>query len=216
MGSEPEVSGICFEIPDITISLEKSGVPLVAHENFSKPREIEKLVIVPSKKELGLSFKGNQKMVVEALEAMNEKEALEMKASLESKDNILFEHSFYTRPSKSEDEQLNVFRFPPLVAPIKCTVFPLIKTAKFDDVGKIIAKSLTAARISHIIDITGTSIGKRYARIDEIGVPFAVTVDSTDSVTNGQQLQCHKFGLELIRPNEEMLFLKDAIENTVA
>lgn len=30
---------------------------------------------------------------------------------------------------------------------------------------------------------TGTSIGKRYARTDEIGVPFAVTVDSTDSVT---------------------------------
>lgn len=29
----------------------------------------------------------------------------------------------------------------------------------------------------------GTSIGKRYARTDEIGVPFAVTVDSTTSVT---------------------------------
>ncbi|XP_042428662.1 glycine--tRNA ligase, mitochondrial 1-like [Zingiber officinale] len=217
---------------DLRAHSEKSGVPLVAHEKFSEPREIEKLVIVPSKKELGLSFKGNQKMVVEALEAMNEKEALEMKASLESKGEVefyvctlgkavvitkkmvaisiekkkehqrvftpsviepsfgigriiycLFEHSFYTRPSKSVEEQLNVFRFPPLVAPIKCTVFPLIKTAKFDDVAKIIAKSLTAAGVSHIIDITGTSIGKRYARTDEIGVPFAVTVDSTDSVT---------------------------------
>lgn len=29
----------------------------------------------------------------------------------------------------------------------------------------------------------GTSIGKRYARTDEIGVPFAVTVDSSTSVT---------------------------------
>ena len=29
----------------------------------------------------------------------------------------------------------------------------------------------------------GTSIGKRYARTDELGVPFAVTVDSTTSVT---------------------------------
>ncbi|PWA91469.1 glycyl-tRNA synthetase / glycine--tRNA ligase [Artemisia annua] len=28
-----------------------------------------------------------------------------------------------------------------------------------------------------------TSIGKRYARTDELGVPFAVTVDSTTSVT---------------------------------
>ncbi len=30
---------------------------------------------------------------------------------------------------------------------------------------------------------TGTSIGKRYARTDELGVPFAITVDSTSSVT---------------------------------
>ena len=70
----------------------------------------------------------------------------------------LFEHSFYTRPSKSEDEQLNMFRFPPLVAPIKCTVFPLIKSQQFDEVAKLIAKSLTAAGISHIIDVTGMPV----------------------------------------------------------
>lgn len=29
----------------------------------------------------------------------------------------------------------------------------------------------------------GTSIGKRYARTDELGVPFAITVDSASSVT---------------------------------
>lgn len=29
----------------------------------------------------------------------------------------------------------------------------------------------------------GTSIGKRYARTDELGVPLAITVDSTSSVT---------------------------------
>lgn len=67
----------------------------------------------------------------------------------------LFEHCFYQRPSKAEDEQLNVFRFPPLVAPIKCTVFPLVKIEKFDVVAKKISKALTTAGISHIIDITG-------------------------------------------------------------
>ncbi|KAF8390740.1 hypothetical protein HHK36_025267 [Tetracentron sinense] len=213
-------------------SKDKSGVPLVAHEKFSEPREVEKLVIAPVKKELGLAFKGNQKMVVEALEAMGEKEAMEMKATLESKGEVefnvctlgktvtikksmvtiskekkkehqrvftpsviepsfgigriiycLFEHSFYTRPSKAGDEQLNVFRFPPLVAPIKCTVFPLVQDQQFEKVAKLISKSLTAAGISHKIDITGTSIGKRYARTDELGVPFAITVDSTSTVT---------------------------------
>lgn len=32
-------------------------------------------------------------------------------------------------------------------------------------------------------NFAGTSIGKRYARTDEIGVPLAITVDSTTSVT---------------------------------
>ncbi|KAK8993275.1 hypothetical protein V6N11_033376 [Hibiscus sabdariffa] len=217
---------------DLRAHSEKSGVPLVAAEKFSEPREVEKLVIAPVKKELGLAFKGNQKNVVEALEAMNEKEALEMKAALESKGEVefyvctlgknvpikknmvsiskekkkehqrvftpsviepsfgigriiycLFEHSFYTRPSKAGDEQLNIFRFPPLVAPIKCTVFPLVQNQQYEEVAKVISKSLTAAGISHKIDITGTSIGKRYARTDELGVPFAITVDSTTDVT---------------------------------
>ncbi|KAI4343455.1 hypothetical protein L6164_010800 [Bauhinia variegata] len=217
---------------DLRAHAEKSGVGLVAHEKFSEPKEVEKLVIAPVKKELGLAFKGNQKMVVEALEKMSEKEALDMRATLESKGSMefyvctlgknvdikrnmvtiykekkkehqrvftpsviepsfgigriiycLFEHSFYTRPSKAGDEQLNVFRFPPLVAPIKCTVFPLVQNQEYEEVAKIISKSLTAVGISHKIDMTGTSIGKRYARTDELGVPFAVTVDSTSSVT---------------------------------
>ncbi|KAK4708626.1 hypothetical protein R3W88_029551 [Solanum pinnatisectum] len=217
---------------DLRAHSEKSSVALVAQEKFSEPREVEKLVITPIKKELGLAFKGNQKMVTEALEAMEEKVAMEMKADLESKGEVefhvctlrknvtikknmvsiskeikkehqrvftpsviepsfgigriiycLYEHSFYTRPSKAGDEQLNVFSFPPLVAPIKCTVFPLVQNQKYEEVAKLISKSLTAAGISHKIDITGTSIGKRYARTDELGVPFAITVDSTSSVT---------------------------------
>ncbi|KAG7025726.1 Glycine--tRNA ligase, mitochondrial 1 [Cucurbita argyrosperma subsp. argyrosperma] len=217
---------------DLHAHTEKSGVPLVAHEKFAEPREVEKLVIAPVKKELGLAFKGSQKNVVEALEAMKEKEALEMKANLESSGEVefyvctlgknvlikksmvaiskekkkehqrvftpsviepsfgigriiycLFEHSYYMRPSKGGDEQLNVFRFPPLVAPIKCTVFPLVQNEQYEQVAKVISKSLTLSGISHKIDITGTSIGKRYARTDELGVPFAITVDSTSSVT---------------------------------
>uniref|UniRef100_A0A0E0P8I8 glycine--tRNA ligase n=4 Tax=Oryza TaxID=4527 RepID=A0A0E0P8I8_ORYRU len=217
---------------DLRAHSDKSGVALEAHEKFAEPREVEKLVITPSKKELGLAFKGNQRMVLEALEAMSETEALNMKSALESKGEVefkvctlgkdvtikksmvsinmekkkehqrkftpsviepsfgigriiycLFEHCFYQRPGKAEDEQLNVFGFPPLVAPIKCTVFPLVKIEKFEVVAKKISKALTAAGISHIIDMTGNTIGKRYARTDEIGVPLAITVDNTTSVT---------------------------------
>ncbi|WMV22038.1 hypothetical protein MTR67_015423 [Solanum verrucosum] len=217
---------------DLRAHTDKSGVPLAAHEKFPEPREVEKLIIVPAKKELGLAFKGNQKMVVEALEAMGEKEAMEMKETLESKgeatfnvctlDKVvtinknmvsiskeikkehqrvftpsviepsfgigriiycLYEHSFNTRPSRDGDEQMNFFSFPPLVAPIKCTVFPLVQNQQYEEIARQIAKSLTVYGISYKIDITGTSIGKRYARTDELGVPFAITVDSASSVT---------------------------------
>ncbi|XP_059289304.1 glycine--tRNA ligase, mitochondrial 1-like [Lycium ferocissimum] len=217
---------------DLRAHTDKSGVLLVAQEKFPEPREVEKLIIAPVKKELGLAFKGKQKMVVEALEAMGEKEAMEMKATLESKgeaafhvctlDRVvtinknmvsiskeikkehqrvftpsviepsfgigriiycLYEHSFNTRPSKDGDEQMHFFSFPPLVAPIKCTVFPLVQNQQYEEVARQIATSLTAYGISYKIDITGTSIGKRYARTDELGVPFAITVDSISSVT---------------------------------
>ncbi|XP_038978868.1 glycine--tRNA ligase, mitochondrial 1-like [Phoenix dactylifera] len=219
---------------------DRSAYDLLAHlekSRVSEPREVEKLVITPSEEQLGLAFKGNQRMVVEALEAMSEKEALEMKEALDDKGEAdfqvctlgksvrikknmvsismerkeehqtdfynlsvitlsfvtgriiycLFEHSFYTRPSKSGDVQRNVFRFPLLVAPIKCTVFPLIKSQQFVEVANLIAKSLKAANISHELDVTGKSIGKRYAISDELGVPYAITVDSTASVTMRQR-----------------------------
>lgn len=77
----------------------------------------------------------------------------------------LYEHSFYTRASRDGDEQLNVFRFPPLVAPIKCTVFPLVQNAEYEEVAKQIARSLTAAGLSYKIDITGILI-------DVFSLPF--------------------------------------------
>ncbi|KAL2612648.1 hypothetical protein R1flu_024340 [Riccia fluitans] len=95
----------------------------------------------------------------------------------------MYEHCFYTRPSKSGDEQLSVFKFPPVVAPIKCTVFPLMQNEKLNDVAKEISIALTRAGVANKIDITGTSIGKRYARTDELGVPFAITVDFETEVS---------------------------------
>ena len=36
---------------------------------------------------------------------------------------------------------------------------------------------LTQANISHKVDDVGQSIGRRYARTDEIGIPFGITID---------------------------------------
>ncbi|ONK78140.1 uncharacterized protein A4U43_C02F14760 [Asparagus officinalis] len=185
---------------DLKAHSEKSGVALVAQEKFSEPREVE-VSFFPNIWSLllgevefnvctlGKTVSIKKNMVSISLEKKKEHQRVFTPSVIEPSFGIgriiycLYEHCFYTRPSKAGEEQLNVFQFPPLVAPVKCTVFPLIKSKEFDDVAKEIAKSLRAAGISHIIDITGTSIGKRYARTDEIGVPFAVTVDSTTNVT---------------------------------
>eukprot|EP00250_Pteridium_aquilinum_P018358 c24049_g2_i1 orf=180-2255(+) len=217
---------------DLKAHTEKSKVDLVAREKFSEPREVETLKILPIRRETGMFFKGDARKVEEALEAMNEAEAMEMKAKLESEGQIsfkvctldrdviitknmvsisktiakvtgrtftpsviepsfgigriiycLYEHSFYTRPSKTGEEQCNVFRFSPVVAPIKCTVFPLVQKKEYENTAAELLEQLTMAGLSCKIDTTGTSIGKRYARTDELGVPFAVTVDSEETVT---------------------------------
>lgn len=51
----------------------------------------------------------------------------------------MFEHSFYTRAAKDgskEDEARGVFKFLPLVAPIKATVFPLLQKPELNEVGE--------------------------------------------------------------------------------
>jgi glycyl-tRNA synthetase len=40
-----------------------------------------------------------------------------------------------------------------------------------------VSAALTRERLSNTVDTTGTTVGKRYARTDEIGVPFAITID---------------------------------------
>ena len=104
-----------------------------------------------------------------------------------------FEHSFYAREEEpkaaegaaaasdkqkgSGDAQRTVFRFAPAVAPVKVTVFPLLNREAMDAKAREIERALTAVGLATLVDTTSTTVGKRYARTDEIGVPFGVTVD---------------------------------------
>ena len=86
----------------------------------------------------------------------------------------MFEHCCDTREG---DEKRIFFRFTPVVAPVKATVFPLLQKPDFIQHSQAIAALLTSAGLSTIVDWSAASIGKRYARTDEIGVPYAVTID---------------------------------------
>lgn len=96
----------------------------------------------------------------------------------------LLEHSFYQRDA---DEQRCVMRFNPQVAPQKCAVLPISSNPEANAVVDAIAQSLMESDLATHVDKSTASLGRRYARSDEVGVPFAVTVDfetlADDSVT---------------------------------
>ena len=86
----------------------------------------------------------------------------------------LLEHSFYQRDA---DEQRCVMRFNPQVAPQKCAVLPISASPETNAVVDEIAASLMDSDLSARVDKSTASLGRRYSRSDEVGVPFAVTVD---------------------------------------
>ena len=67
--------------------------------------------------------------------------------------------------------------FKPTVAPIKVLVVPLQKDAKFAPLLQQLERRLDEDQISYKIDQSGVSIGKRYSRNDELGIPLGITVD---------------------------------------
>lgn len=67
--------------------------------------------------------------------------------------------------------------FKPTVAPIKVLVVPLQKDSKFAPLVQQLEQSLDDDAISFKVDTSGVSIGKRYSRNDELGIPFGITVD---------------------------------------
>ncbi|XP_030529301.1 glycine--tRNA ligase, mitochondrial 1-like isoform X1 [Rhodamnia argentea] len=97
--------------------------------------------------------------------------------------HCLFEHSLYMRPSKAGDERVSVFRFPPLVAPIECAVFSMREKKPNHESARLIRRSLTDAGVSYRNFIAGNTTGKEYAEADELGVPFAIIVDSNVDVS---------------------------------
>jgi glycyl-tRNA synthetase len=86
----------------------------------------------------------------------------------------LLEHSFYQRDG---DEQRCVMRFNPVVAPEKCAVLPISANPECNAVVDSIAAELVDADLATRVDKSSAALGRRYARTDELGVPFAVTVD---------------------------------------
>ena len=86
----------------------------------------------------------------------------------------------YTEVTKTDDkgksETTVVMKFHPRVAPIKVGVMPLLKN-KPELVKKALAVRDLLRPWMNVFYDDGGSIGRRYARQDEAGTPFCVTID---------------------------------------
>jgi len=116
----------------------------------------------------------------------------------------IYEHSFYTRDpeapaaeeapladdkkgKKKKEEKKEavpgVLKLPAEIAPYKVVILPLqlniIKdhNAAYTAALDTLRSQLSSLGLQYKVDDTGASIGKRYARSDELGIPFGITID---------------------------------------
>jgi glycyl-tRNA synthetase len=86
----------------------------------------------------------------------------------------LLEHVFWTREG---DEQRCVLSLPANIAPLKVLVAPLSNHDDFTPFCRELVTLFRKLDLNCQVDDSSATIGRRYARSDEVGVPFAVTVD---------------------------------------
>jgi len=92
-------------------------------------------------------------------------------------DRILYcilEHNYHE--TKKKGEEYRTLKLNALVSPIKVGVLPLVGDSRLVKIAQEIDKNLRNAGIATYYDEGGT-IGRRYARMDEIGTPFCITID---------------------------------------
>lgn len=76
---------------------------------------------------------------------------------------------------RQKDDRV-VLSLPSFISPVSVCVFPLVSKEDMIDVAKKIEERLRNAGFDTFYDESG-SIGRRYARADEIGTPLCITVD---------------------------------------
>lgn len=104
----------------------------------------------------------------------------------------ILEHTYYVRPAKAaptpaekkaeskedaEDAAARraVFALPPHLAPTKLSILPISNREEFEPIQKELARAAVQNNITYKIDASAGSIGKRYSKADEIGIPFGIT-----------------------------------------
>jgi glycyl-tRNA synthetase len=109
----------------------------------------------------------------------------------------VLDHSY-----RKKDDYVTL-RLKSLVAPIKVGVFPLMAKDGLDKIASGILEAVLRAGFAAYYDDSG-SIGRRYARMDEVGTPCCVTVDY-DTKTDGTVTIRERDSADQIRIKQELV-----------
>ncbi|MEM3030810.1 MAG: glycine--tRNA ligase [Candidatus Micrarchaeia archaeon] len=82
----------------------------------------------------------------------------------------------YRKGGGAEGRDWEWFDFPAAIAPFECAVLPLMKKDGLAEKAREVVGMLRAEGFNALYDESG-SVGKRYARMDEVGVPYCITID---------------------------------------
>lgn len=132
-------------------------------------------------------------------------------------DRIIFStllHS-YVEDNNEEGEQRAYFKLPAKIAPIKATICPLVNKDEILEIGTNIEDSLRENGFITTFETSG-SIGRKYARSDEVGIPYAITVDY-DSLEDKKVTIRNRddFQQKRIAINRVPIVVKDLIEGNI-
>ena len=81
------------------------------------------------------------------------------------------------RDDSGKNDKRAVFSFLPSLAPQKVAVLPLMMKQPAEGRAAALTQAFMSAGLSTRSDTSGGAIGRKYARVDEVGIPYAVTVD---------------------------------------
>ena len=192
---------------DLSRHAEFSGTDLTHFRKFDEPKEIERDAVKAKHKALGPKYKDKAKDMAAAIESKRPEDVKDGKLKVgdvtltdeffevvrvkekisgdrvvphviepsHGLDRIFFtvlEHAYVY----DEKDDYVTLKLNPSVAPIKVGVFPLMEKDGLDKIALDLYEQLRMCGIESNYDGSG-AIGRRYARMDEIGTPWCITVD---------------------------------------
>ena len=104
-----------------------------------------------------------------------------------------------------------VLKLPPHLAPIQAAVLPLLSKEPFTDEAMSVYRSLRQD-FDVVYDASG-SIGRRYARYDEVGVPMDITIDHQTLEDKTVTIRFRDSTIQLrVRKSDLRNFLRDHLK----